>query len=76
MDDKIKQGHIEGATSASDTLTGTSLAGVALIGVRLFLGGKGIVLTEGELLAAGGVLTGLFTAASSYVHGFFRGKRR
>lgn len=76
MDDKAKQGHVEGATSASDTLTGASIAGVALIGVRLFLGGKGIVLTEGELMAVSGALTGALTAASSYVHGFFRGKRR
>ena len=76
MEEETKKAHAEGATSATDTLTGTSMAALALIGVRLFLGGKGVTLTEGELLAVGGAMTGLFTAISSYVHGFFRGKRR
>ena len=73
-EDKVKR-HREGATSATDTLTGTSLAGVALIGIRLFLGSKGVTLSEGELLAIGGALTGFCTGISSYIHGYLRGKK-
>ena len=71
---KIK-GHKEGATSATDTLTGASMAGIVLIAVRLVTGRYGIQLTEGEMLAVGGAVTGLFTGISSYIHGYLRGKK-
>lgn len=68
-------GHREGARSATDTLTGSGIAGLALIGIRIFLGTKGIVLEPEELLAVGGALTGILTGVSSYVHGYIRGKK-
>jgi hypothetical protein len=75
MDTNQINGHKEGATSATDTLTGATCAGMALMGIRIFLGHKGITLSEGELLTVGAAITGVFTGVSSYIHGYFRGKK-
>lgn len=69
------QAHAEGARSASDTLSGSAVAGVVLVGVRLLCESRGVTLTEGELMAIGACLTGAFTGISSYIHGFFRGRK-
>jgi hypothetical protein len=75
MEEKKIKAHAEGARSATDTLSGSVIAGAALVVTRLFLERRGVTLTEGELLAVGACLTGVFTGISSYVHGFFRGKK-
>lgn len=75
MTEQNINGHKEGARSATDTLTGSGLAGLALIGIRIFLGTKGIILEPEELLVVGCAITGVLTGISSYVHGYFRGKK-
>ncbi len=75
MEDKNIKAHAEGAKSAADTLSGSMVAGVVLVAARLLLERRGVVLSEGELLAVGAFLTGTFTGISSYIHGFFRGKK-
>lgn len=80
MTEESIRGHREGATSSTDTLTGTGAAGILYIAYSIFgkpfLERHGISLTGEQEAGISFVLTASLTGISSYIHGFFRGKSK
>ena len=80
MKENTINGHREGATSSTDTLTGAGAAGILYIAYSVFgkpfLERHGVTLTGEQEAGVSFVLTASLTGISSYIHGFFRGKSK
>lgn len=80
MTEESIRGHREGATSSTDTLTGTGAACILYVAYSIFgkpfLERHGISLTGEQEAGISFVLTASLTGISSYIHGFFRGKSK